>query len=153
MCDINKFVWCFCINYILLTRIIAYLISCCDLAISDEFGLAMFFWLWDAPMGYHQLAIALASQEKFAFQGPNAIKWAYTVMPFGPTDGPATFINFVQTSTANGKHLPSNQVLSLMTIRTQKSLLTTFSAGQICSKMHCRTWNVSFASARPTDSH
>jgi hypothetical protein len=74
VCDINKFVWCFCINYILLTRIIAYLISCCDLAISDEFGLAMFFWLWDAPMGYHQLPVALASQEKLAFQGPDAIK-------------------------------------------------------------------------------
>jgi hypothetical protein len=46
-------------------------------------------------MGYHQLAIALASQEKLAFQGPVAIKWTYTAMPFGPTDGPATFITFI----------------------------------------------------------
>jgi hypothetical protein len=64
VCDIDKFNWRFCINYILLnsvTKIIAYPIPCCDLAINEEFGLANFFWLWDAPMGYHQLAVALAS--------------------------------------------------------------------------------------------
>ncbi len=77
MCDINKFIWRFCVNYILLNSVIrinAYPIPCCDLAINVEFGLAIFFWLWDAPMGYHQLAVALASQEKLAFQGPDAIK-------------------------------------------------------------------------------
>ena len=98
MCDINKFIWRFCVNYILLNSVIrinAYPIPCCDLAINVEFGLAIFFWLWDAPMGYHQLAIALASQEKLAFQGPNAIKWTYTVMPFGPTNRPAMFIYFI----------------------------------------------------------
>jgi hypothetical protein len=46
-------------------------------------------------MGYHQLAIALASQEKLAFQEPDAIKWTYTIMLFGPTNGPATFITFI----------------------------------------------------------
>ncbi len=46
-------------------------------------------------MGYHQLAVDSASQEKLAFQGVDAIKWTYTVMPFGPTNGPATFINFI----------------------------------------------------------
>jgi hypothetical protein len=46
-------------------------------------------------MGYHQLAVALASQEKLAFQGPDAIKWTYNVMLFGPTNKPATFINFI----------------------------------------------------------
>jgi hypothetical protein len=35
------------------------------------------------------------SQDKLAFQGVDAIKWKYTVMPFGPTNGPATFINFI----------------------------------------------------------
>ncbi len=54
-----------------------------------------FHWLFDAPMGYHQLAVALASQEKLAFQGLDAIKWTYTVMPFRPTNRPATFINFI----------------------------------------------------------
>jgi hypothetical protein len=98
MCDINKFIWCFCINYILLnsvTRIIAYPIPRCELAINEEFGLAIFFWLWDALMGYHQLVVALASQEKLAFQGPDAIKWTQSVMPFGPMNGPVTFINFI----------------------------------------------------------
>ena len=46
-------------------------------------------------MEYHQLAVALASQEKLAFQGPDAIKWTYHVMPFGPTNGPATLIQFI----------------------------------------------------------
>jgi hypothetical protein len=45
--------------------------------------------------GYHQLAVALSSQEKLAFQGPDAIKWTYTIMPFGQTNSLATFINFI----------------------------------------------------------
>jgi hypothetical protein len=65
------------------------------LAINEEFGQGSIFWLWDAPMGYHQLNVAKASQEKLAFQGPDAIKWTYTVMPLGPTNGPAMFINFI----------------------------------------------------------
>ena len=52
-------------------------------------------WMFDAPSGYHQLAVALTSQEKLAFQGPDAIKWTYMIMPFGPTNGPATFVNFI----------------------------------------------------------
>ncbi len=46
-------------------------------------------------MGYHQLAVAASSQEKLAFQGVDAIKWTCTVMPFGPTNGPAMFVNFI----------------------------------------------------------
>ncbi len=53
-----------------------------------------FLWLWDAPQGFHQLRVALCSQPKLAFQGTDAMKWTYNVMPFGPTNGPATFINF-----------------------------------------------------------
>jgi hypothetical protein len=110
MCDIDKFIWCFYINYIPLnsvTRIIAYPIPRCDSAINEEFGLVFFFWLWDAPMGYHQFAIALAlaSQEKLAFQGPNAIKWTHTVMPFGPMNGPAMFINFIHDVNSQWKAL------------------------------------------------
>ena len=51
-----------------------------------------FLWLFDALLGYHQLAVDRASQEKLAFQGPDAIKWTYRVMPFGSTNWPATFI-------------------------------------------------------------
>jgi hypothetical protein len=57
--------------------------------------MGQFYWLFDAPMEYHQLAVTLDSQEKLAFQGPDAIKLTYTVMPFGPTNRPATFINFI----------------------------------------------------------
>jgi hypothetical protein len=57
--------------------------------------MGQFYWLFDAPMGYHQLAVALDIQEKLTIQGPDAIKWTYTVMPFGPTNRPATFINFI----------------------------------------------------------
>jgi hypothetical protein len=56
-------------------------------------------------MGYHQLAVTLASQEELAFQGPDAIKWTYTVMPFGPTNGPATFINFIHDVDSQWKAL------------------------------------------------
>ncbi len=96
--NINDFIWHFYINYIQLnsvTRIIAYPIPRCDLATNEEFGLGVLYWLFNAPMGYHQLAVTLASQEKLTFQGPDAIKWMYRVMPFGPTNGPATFINFI----------------------------------------------------------
>ena len=52
-------------------------------------------WMFNAPMGYHQLVVALASQEKLTFQGVDTIKWMYIAMPFGPTNGPGTFINFI----------------------------------------------------------
>jgi hypothetical protein len=75
--NINNFVWRFCVNYIPLnsvTRIIPYPIPRCDSAINEELGLGVLYWLFNAPIRYHQLAIALASQEKLAFQDPNAIK-------------------------------------------------------------------------------
>ncbi len=64
-----------------------------------------YIWLWDSPMGYHQLAVALASQEKLAFQGPDAIKWTHIVMPFGPTNGPTLFITFIHTVDSQWKAL------------------------------------------------
>ncbi len=112
--DINKFVWRFCVNYIPLnsvTRIIAYPIPHCNLAINEEFGQGVFFWLWDAPIGYHQLAVALASQEKLAFQGPNAIKWTYTVMPFSPTNRPVTFITFIHDINSQWKAMAQQKGL------------------------------------------
>ena len=95
---IDEFVWRFCVNFIPLnsvTKLIAYPIPRCDSAVFNEFGQGRWRWMFDAPMGYHQLAVALASQDKLAFQGVDAIKWKYNVMPFGPTNGPATFINFI----------------------------------------------------------
>jgi hypothetical protein len=74
---IDNFVWHFCVNCVPLnaiTRIIAYPIPCCDLAVSKEFGTGLWMWLYNAPLGYHQLFVALASQEKLAFQGSDTIK-------------------------------------------------------------------------------
>jgi hypothetical protein len=74
--DIKDFVWCFCVNYIPLnqvTHLIAYPIPHCDNAVENTFK-GFWMWLYDAIMGYHQLAVAPESQEKLAFQGPNAIK-------------------------------------------------------------------------------
>ncbi len=96
--NIDDFVWRFCVNYISLngvTHVVAYLIPRCDTAVFVKFSMWKFIWMFDAPVGYHQLAVALASQEKLAFQGVDAKKWTYNVMPFGPTNGPATFINFI----------------------------------------------------------
>jgi hypothetical protein len=96
--NIDDFVWRFCVNYIPLTSFtlqIAYPISRCDSMVFNEFGNGKWMWMFDASMGYHQLAVEKLSQEKLAFQGVDAIKWTYTVVPFGPTSGPATFINII----------------------------------------------------------
>jgi hypothetical protein len=109
--DINDFVWRFCVNYQPLnsvTRIIAYPIPRCNSAVFIEFGNGRFLWLFDAPSGYHQLAVHIASQEKLAFQGPDAIKWTYTVMPFGPTNGPATFISMIYDLDSQWKALATS---------------------------------------------
>jgi hypothetical protein len=53
-----------------------------------EFGVGAWIWKSDLPMScLHHLTVA--------FQGVDGIKWTYTVMPFGPTNGPATFITFI----------------------------------------------------------
>jgi hypothetical protein len=74
--DIKDFIWRFCIKYIPLnqvTRLIAYPIPHCNDAVENAFK-GFWMWLYNAIMGYHQLAFAPESQEKLAFQGPNAIK-------------------------------------------------------------------------------
>jgi hypothetical protein len=96
--NIDDLVWHFCVNYIPLnsvTRIVAYPIPQCYSAIFTKFSMGRFIWMFDALMGYHQLAIAAASREKLTFQGVDAIKWTYTVMLFGPTNGLMTFVNFI----------------------------------------------------------
>jgi hypothetical protein len=53
--------------------------------------------------------MAAASQEKLAFQGVDAIKWTYTVMSFGPTNGPATFVNFIYNINSVWKALATSK--------------------------------------------
>jgi hypothetical protein len=97
VCNIEDFVWNFCLNYIPLnqiTRQIAYPIPRCDAAVEGAFG-GSWIWLYNAPMGYHQIRALRETQEKLPFMGPNAIKWTYNVMLFGPTNGPATFVTMI----------------------------------------------------------
>jgi hypothetical protein len=97
VCNIENCVWQFCVNYIPLnqvTRQIAYPIPRCDAAVEGAFG-GQWIWLYNAPMGYHQISASKETQEKLAFQGPDAIKGTYTVKPFGPTNGPATFVTMI----------------------------------------------------------
>ena len=63
----------------MVTRVTAYPIPRCDTAVFVEFwsSVLLFLWMWDAPQGYHQLAVAKSSQEKLAFQGVDTIKWTY----------------------------------------------------------------------------
>jgi hypothetical protein len=74
-------------------------------------------------MGYHQLAVALTSQEKLAFQGPNAIKWTYQVIPFGPTNGPATFINFIHDVDSQWKALAEKSGLVINDSTNTKTIV------------------------------
>ncbi len=67
--NIKDFVWRFCVNYIPLnqvTRQIAYPIPRCNTAIDRAFG--HWIWLYNAPMGYHQIQASKETQEKLAFQ-------------------------------------------------------------------------------------
>ena len=96
VCNIEDFVWRFCVKYIPLNQVtclVAYPIPHCNAAIDNEGG--GYIWLYNALMGCHQIYASKETQEKLAFQGPDAIKWTYTDMPFGPTNGPATFITMI----------------------------------------------------------
>jgi hypothetical protein len=115
--DIGDFVWCFCVNYIQLnqvTKLILYPIPRWDMAVEMAFGSSMWHWMYDVPMGYHQLSVSPESQAKLAFQGPSdAIKWTYVIMPFGPVNGPATFIAMIHDLDSIWKKLAKSQGFSI----------------------------------------
>jgi len=97
----------------LFKALLAAKLPCCNSAVFNEFGHGEWWWMFDAPMGNHQLAVALASHEKLAFQGVDAIKWTYIVMPFGPTNGPATFINFIHDVDSIWKELAKSHGITI----------------------------------------
>jgi hypothetical protein len=106
--NIADFVWRFCVNYIPLNQVthpIVYSIPRCDSTVNLSFGDGEWVWLWDAPSGYHQISVSPCSQHKLAFAGPNATKWMYTVMPFGPINAPPTFIAFIHNLDSTWKDL------------------------------------------------
>jgi hypothetical protein len=129
--SIADFVWRFCVNYIPLnkiTHIITYPIPRCDSAIFLAFGTAQWCWMWDAPQGYHQIRVAKESQEKLAFAGPNATKWTYNIMPFGPVNGPLTFIAFIHDMDGTWKDLACSLGLAI-----NKNMNTTIIVDNIMS--------------------
>jgi hypothetical protein len=114
--NIEQFVWRYCVNYIPLnavTRVIAYPILRCDSHVQLAFGDSVFFYLMDAPQGYHQLRFGPESRLKLAFQGPDAIKWTYNVMPFRPVNGPAIFIEFIHDIDGTWKSVATSQNISI----------------------------------------
>ena len=51
----------------------------------------LYFISLDARQGFHQILVRLSDQEKLAFFAPDEKKHTFTVMPFGPRNGPATY--------------------------------------------------------------
>ena len=116
--SIDNFVWRFCVNYAPLntvTRVVAMPIPRCDEAVGNTFGNAKFRWLMDAISGYNQLRVTESSQEKLAFAGPDCTKYTYTVMPFGPINGPVIFIVFIHDMNSTWNELARRRGLSLNT--------------------------------------
>ena len=110
--DIGNYVWRFCVNYIGLnrvTKIISYPIPRCDFAVAIRLGKAKFRWLLDAPQGFHQIRVSKESMEKLAFAAPYTRKYTYRVMPFGPVNGPATFVIFVHDCQADWNDMAISQ--------------------------------------------
>eukprot|EP00984_Skeletonema_dohrnii_P006306 scaffold2258_cov84-Skeletonema_dohrnii-CCMP3373.AAC.7 len=96
--DIDSFVWRFCVSYVALnsiTKLIRMPIPRCDDAVNNHLGNGKYKWLLDAPCGFHQIKVDEASRPKLAFAGTKGDKYTYTVMPFGPVNGPAIFIIFI----------------------------------------------------------
>ncbi len=94
-------------------RLVAYPIPQCDSAVYLTFSDGCWMWLWDTLQGYHQIDVEPASQEKLAFAGPNATKWTYNVMPFGPMNGLAIFIAFVHDGDSSWKELARSYGISI----------------------------------------
>ena len=114
--DIDDYVWRFCVNYIRLnqvTKVISYPIPRCDMAVMTSFGSFQFRWLLDAPQGFHQISVNAQSREKLAFAAPYTRKYTYNVMPFGPVNGPATFVVFIHDCKADWDDRAADRQLSL----------------------------------------
>ncbi len=153
VCNIEKFVWRFCVNYIPLNQVtwqIAYPIPHCDAAVEGAFG-GQWIWLYNPPMGYHQISASKETQEKLAFQGPDAIEWTYTVMPFRPTNGPATFVTMIMTLTVCGRRKQNQKEFMSVVVLTPLLSLTTSLIGLGCLRWRWCTSGASSASVRLID--
>ena len=91
--DIKDFVWRMCVSYRKLnsvTKPFQYPIPRCDDAITMMVVGDTVIWIItvDARQGYHQVSVRQVDREKLAFFAPNYKKYAFKVMPFGPTNAP-----------------------------------------------------------------
>ena len=110
--DISNFVWRFCVNYVGLnsvTKVISMPIPLCEETVGKSFGGSKWRWLLDAISGYNQIRVAKSSQIKLAFAGPDCSKYTYTVMPFGPVNGPVIFIVFIHDLDSTWQDLAHNR--------------------------------------------
>ncbi len=114
--NITDFVWRSCVNYIPVNQVMcqtAYPTPHCASAVILTLGNALYFWLFDAPMGNHQFSVSPKSQEKLAFPCTDTIKWTYTVMTFRPTNGPMTFIQMIHDLDSAWKDLAARTGLTV----------------------------------------
>jgi hypothetical protein len=94
--DIKDFIWRMCVSYRALNQAtlpFEYPIPRCDDAI-DNFGDSagkLYIISLDNKTGYHQISVRIIDRPKLAFFAPNGKKYTFSVMPFGPHNGPAYY--------------------------------------------------------------
>ena len=94
--DIMFFKWRFCvISLNQVTLVTVFPIPRCDNASMYAYGDGRIYWLLDCTMGYHQICVNKRLRPKLAFAGTGALMYTYCVMPFGPVNGPVSFIRMM----------------------------------------------------------
>jgi hypothetical protein len=150
---IKYFVWRFCVNYVPLnsvTRVIAYPIPRCDAAVSEEFGTGQWMWLFDAPSGYHQLAVAPPVKRNSLFRGLTLSSGLIRLCPLAQLmDRLHSLISFMMSIASGNLWLKRWGSKSTMTPIRESSWMTSSTMAEI-SPRPCYTWNANFGYARPT---
>jgi hypothetical protein len=99
--NIEEFIWRMCVSFRRLNRVtkpFTFPIPRCADVIEDLGGF-VFLILWfislDFQQGFYQIALRHSDQEKTAFFTLDGDKECFTVMPFGPTNGPSTYTSMM----------------------------------------------------------
>ena len=80
----------------------------CGEAVGNSFRDSQWRWLLDAIFGHNQIFMSKSYQVKLAFSGPDCSKYTYTVMPFGPVNGPVIFTMFIHDLNSTWQYLAHN---------------------------------------------
>ena len=82
----------------MVTQPFEYPIGRCDAAIEDlgDSAGTLYFICLDKAQGYHQIGVKRGDQEKLAFFEPDALKWTFTILPFGPTNTPPFYTAMIR---------------------------------------------------------